>query len=85
MESGKRIKKRVKKESGEGQRGEIITDPQGSYTGVCVDDKYEKPVQDADDLWVENRENANYSFQKRGAFRQILPRCTLKNEKTKLF
>lgn len=22
----------------------------GSYTGVSVDDKYEKPVQDADDL-----------------------------------
>jgi hypothetical protein len=25
-------------------------DAQGSYTGVCADDKYEKPVQDADDL-----------------------------------
>jgi len=22
----------------------------GSYTGVCADNKYEKPVQDADDL-----------------------------------
>ena len=27
----------------------IITDPQGSYTGR-VDDPFEKPVQDADDL-----------------------------------
>ena len=25
-------------------------DTQGSYTGVMKDDKYEKPVQDADDL-----------------------------------
>ncbi len=25
-------------------------DTQGSYTGVCADNKYEKPVQDADDL-----------------------------------
>lgn len=25
-------------------------DPQGSYTGVNIYDKYEKPVQDADDL-----------------------------------
>lgn len=25
------------------------TDPQGSYTGKCID-PYEKPVQDADDL-----------------------------------
>ena len=25
-------------------------DPQGSYTGVNTFDKYEKPVQDADDL-----------------------------------
>ena len=23
----------------------------GSYTGIEFDDKYEKPVQDADDLW----------------------------------
>ena len=29
---------------------EIITDPFGSYTGVPVDDPYDKPVQDADDL-----------------------------------
>lgn len=27
----------------------IITDPQGSYTGVPTD-PYDKPVQDADDL-----------------------------------
>ena len=27
----------------------ILTDPMGSYTGVC-EDPYEKPVQDADDL-----------------------------------
>lgn len=25
-------------------------DALGSYTGVCQDDDYEKPVQDADDL-----------------------------------
>lgn len=25
-------------------------DPTGSYTGVDIDDKYSKPVQDADDL-----------------------------------
>jgi hypothetical protein len=25
-------------------------DTLGSYTGVCSDDAYEKPVQDADDL-----------------------------------
>lgn len=28
----------------------IISDYDGSYTGVPVDDKYSKPVQDADDL-----------------------------------
>lgn len=25
-------------------------DTQGSYTGIDLDDKYEKPIQDADDL-----------------------------------
>ena len=29
---------------------EIVTDPFGSWTGVPVDDPYEKPIQDADDL-----------------------------------
>ena len=29
---------------------DIITDPLGSWTGVVVDDPYEKPIQDADDL-----------------------------------
>jgi hypothetical protein len=33
-----------------GYENEIITDPFGSYTGVPVDDPYDKPVQDADDL-----------------------------------
>lgn len=28
----------------------IISDYDGSYTGVPVDDKHSKPVQDADDL-----------------------------------
>ena len=28
----------------------IITDPFGSWTGVCDDDKFESPIQDADDL-----------------------------------
>ena len=30
--------------------GEIVTDPQGSWTGVPSDDPYSVPVQDADDL-----------------------------------
>ena len=28
----------------------IITDPLGSWTGIPVDNAYDKPVQDADDL-----------------------------------
>lgn len=40
------MKKRLKK-GADMQSGE---DTLGSYTGVCTDDKYEKPVQDADDL-----------------------------------
>ena len=28
----------------------VISDYDGSYTGVPVDDKFSKPVQDADDL-----------------------------------
>lgn len=28
----------------------IITDPFGSWTGVDVDNKYDKPIQDVDDL-----------------------------------
>ena len=28
----------------------IITDPLGSWTGTPVDDIYDKPIQDADDL-----------------------------------
>ena len=39
-------KEPIKKEQG----SKIITDPNGSYTGVPIDDKYSKPVQDADDL-----------------------------------
>ena len=31
-------------------RDSINTDPFGSWTGVCTDDPYEKPIQDADDL-----------------------------------
>ena len=34
---------------GSDERDRIITDPQGSYTGV-PEDPYDKPVQDADDL-----------------------------------
>ena len=31
--------------------GSIVTDPNGSYTGVPIgDDREEKPVQDVDDL-----------------------------------
>lgn len=32
------------------KEGNIISDYDGSYTGVPVDDVYEIPVQDADDL-----------------------------------
>ena len=28
----------------------IVTDPQGSYTGVSREDPLERPIQDADDL-----------------------------------
>ena len=31
-------------------REAVHSDVQGSYTGVPMDDPYEKPVQDADDL-----------------------------------
>lgn len=31
------------------EKSSIETDPFGSYTGVCVD-KWDTPVQDADDL-----------------------------------
>ena len=41
--------KNKKKENNKEQKG-IVTDPFGSWTGVCEDDKYESPVQDADDL-----------------------------------
>lgn len=43
-------KKKHIKEKEDDKENEIITDPFGSYTGVCVDDKYARPVQDADDL-----------------------------------
>ena len=33
-----------------GTDGSIITDPDGSYTGVPIDGGEEKPVQDVDDL-----------------------------------
>lgn len=29
---------------------DIHTDPQGSWTGVPLDDPYDRPIQDADDL-----------------------------------
>ncbi len=33
------------------EQGSIITDPNGSYTGVPLDgDVYDRPVQDVDDL-----------------------------------
>ena len=40
---------KLKKNSTE-KRERIITDPFGSWTGVCEDDKFETPIQDADDL-----------------------------------
>ncbi len=32
------------------KRDGIITDPYGSWTGVNMENKYEKPIQDVDDL-----------------------------------
>ena len=46
------MRKEFKKE-GQGSNSHkdtIITDPNGSYTGVAVDNKFDKPVQDVDDL-----------------------------------
>ena len=34
----------------ENYENNIITDPQGSWTGVPLDDPYDRPIQDADDL-----------------------------------
>ena len=34
----------------EEKKDDIITDPQGSWTGVPIDDEDQEPVQDADDL-----------------------------------
>ena len=34
----------------EEKRKEIITDPQGSWTGVPIDEYDLEPIQDADDL-----------------------------------
>ena len=34
----------------ESREDNIITDPNGSYTGVNIYDKLEKPIQDVDDL-----------------------------------
>ena len=41
----KSIKKMIEKL----EKSKIISDPDGSYTGIALDKK-EKPVQDADDL-----------------------------------
>jgi hypothetical protein len=38
------------RQSREEHNPEIITDPQGSWTGVPVDDEDAMPIQDADDL-----------------------------------
>lgn len=42
MKDSKSLKKGAKMRSEE--------DVLGSYTGTCLDNEYEKPVQDADDL-----------------------------------
>lgn len=34
----------------ENYENDIHTDPQGSWTGVPLDDPYDRPIQDADDL-----------------------------------
>ncbi len=43
-------KKAGKNEKNKSESNTIITDPNGSYTGVPVDNALEKPVQDVDDL-----------------------------------
>ena len=48
-----KVSKIIKKEAKpykESREDTIIVDPFGSYTGVNINDKYEKPVQDVDDL-----------------------------------
>lgn len=42
--------KRKKKRFEKGADMKWENDTLGSYTGVCTDDKFEKPIQDADDL-----------------------------------
>lgn len=39
-----------KKHNDENSKDRINTDPFGSWTGVCKDDRYDLPIQDADDL-----------------------------------
>ncbi len=33
-----------------GKEERIVSDPNGSWTGVCIDNPDDKPVQDVDDL-----------------------------------
>ncbi len=46
------MKKNVNKKNNVNNNKKIIVDPFGSYTGKCekLEDKFNKPVQDADDL-----------------------------------
>lgn len=46
----KKVKKTVKSVRAYTGKQIIKSDVQGSYTGVSTENKYEKPVQDADDL-----------------------------------
>lgn len=54
MEKKKYEKFDVKKHSVvnmmDGAEDGIVTDPQGSYTGVPTEDPDDRPIQDADDL-----------------------------------
>ncbi len=49
-EQGKKVKKTIKSVRAYTGKNIIKSDVNGSYTGVSTEDKYEKPVQDADDL-----------------------------------
>ena len=49
--NGKNTNKKIGEPADMKGEGSIVTDPNGSYTGVpTVGGKYEQPIQDADDL-----------------------------------
>ena len=44
------MERKKERELKKGAKMRSDEDALGSYTGICVGDEYEKPVQDADDL-----------------------------------